>query len=83
MAKLEGFVSFRRQPEVIREYLICSTFLFRESFPHLYCRCCAKFNFQSYRRAHDIQQVQIVDPDLCFDLQVGRHHFHSMKPEEE
>ncbi len=35
VAKLEGFFSIRRQPEVIREYLICFTFLFRESFPHL------------------------------------------------
>ncbi len=33
MAKLEGFLSFRRQPEVIREYLICSTFLFVNLFP--------------------------------------------------
>jgi hypothetical protein len=28
-------LSICRQPEVIREYLIFSTFLFRESFPHL------------------------------------------------
>ena len=28
-------LSIYRQPEVMREYLICCTFLFRESFPHL------------------------------------------------
>ena len=64
MAKLEGFLSFRRQPEVICEYFFL-LFFFRESFPHLLSVLCNLFHvtFQFLKIIDERMTAMTVNKD--------------------